>query len=362
MTKRLNLTGNALFECESLAIQHNVWLLFYNQLQRYITEVSRNDAIEVFLQERKNTFLHQIAYSVKMQVVEEEVLSLLTKEGVPAVVLKGSALARDIYNEENSRSSVDIDVLVKRQDTEIVDTILTGTGFTRIDTAPLRFQMYRLHHTSYIHEQTKYVLEIHWNFSIPGFFRLSSEQIWDDIYINQTNFPKLSPAMTIIMLLMHHHIHAFKQLRNTIDLYWAMHVYNEQIDWNDFAQRLHEIGLVKTAIISINQVNELWKEESGKLACLQILGSKAHEIYSVPKRFLHYFTINLEVNNSGLNNKDRLFFRLALDRISTVGFSFINSMFPKPNIIKELYKDKRNWCLPCNYLKFMRWRLAEWKQ
>jgi hypothetical protein len=42
-------------------------------------------------------------------------------------------------------------------------------------------------------------------------------------------------------------------------------------------------------------------------------------------------------------------------------FSFVKALFPVTKAIKALYDDKRNWTLPFNYLKFIRWRLKEWR-
>ena len=58
--------------------------------------------------------------------------------------------------------------------------------------------------------------------------------------------------------------------------------------------------------------------------------------------------------------KDKLIERLALDRLSTTVLSYFRTLFPVPEAIKELYKDRRNWYLPFNYLKFIKWRVKEW--
>ena len=72
---------------------------------------------------------------------------------------------------------------------------------------PLGFLQYRLHHATYLHKQFQKAVEIHWNFSIPGFFDLTSEHIWDGTTYGEDGKLHLTPEMTVIMLLMHHHMH-----------------------------------------------------------------------------------------------------------------------------------------------------------
>ncbi|MFH2219766.1 MAG: hypothetical protein ABII68_08905, partial [Pseudomonadota bacterium] len=38
-----------------------------------------------------------------------------------------------------------------------------------------------------------------------------------------------------------------------------------------------------------------------------------------------------------------------------------NTAFPFPQAIKALYNDNRDRTLPINYLRFIKWRLSEWR-
>jgi hypothetical protein len=70
----------------------------------------------------------------------------------------------------------------------------------------------------------------------------------------------------------------------------------------------------------------------------------------------------MDINRNNLSTiyKDKLIARFALDRWSTIIFSFFKTLFPFPVAIKELYRDKRNWSLPFNYVRFIKWRVKEW--
>ncbi len=356
-TTPIQFDQETLLYAETLARKHNVWMLFYVQLQRYQKEKDENEVIQTFLAKRKTLFFKNIANSLAQYAVEKDVLSVLAAEKIPAIVLKGNAIARDIYKNENSRSSCDIDVLIHFSNIEHADAILSNTGYSRIDSLPLGFLKYRLHHATYQHKKSRTFVEIHWNFSIPGFFELTSEDIWDQTVCDEDGSLHLTPEMNIIMLLMHHHMHAFKQLKSTVDLYWAFYVYENLIDWQHLASKLHKIGLLKSTNITISQIRRSLERQSKKLTSLEILNRKLTMLRIAPVFLLDYFTINLEKNDSFLTIKDKFLFRFALDKRSNIFFSFTKTFFPSPKAIRELYNDYTNIMILNLYIKYFKWRL-----
>ena len=128
------------------------------------------------------------------------------------------------------------------------------------------------------------------------------------------------------------------------------------------SKKLKKIGLIKTTQITLNQINSLWKESAEELQGFLTLDQEIKKMgYKKPVFLYSYFKMDVESRDSFSGNKDIIVFRFALDRWSTITFSFFKSIFPFPEAIKELYSDRRNWSLPMNYMRFIKWRLAEWK-
>jgi hypothetical protein len=205
------------------------------------------------------------------------------------------------------------------------------------------------------------VIEMHWNFGLPYFFRLSSEEIWDDVIFTDSGKPRLSSEMIVIMLLIHHHSHSYRELKILVDILWALHKYKDEIDWYTFSNKLRKIGLIKTTQITLNQIQNLWKDSPDEILSIKTLEQAIQTSgHKDPKFLLSYFQMDVDRDYHPQVYKDKLVSRFALDRRAMIILSFVKTLFPVPQAIKELYGDMRNWTLPFNYLKFIRWRVKEW--
>ena len=357
----LHLDEKALAEIERLAQRHNLLMLVYVQLKRYYNEISQNSVVETFLKHRKPLFLSNVVHSVRQEAMEKEILQLLGSEQIPGIVIKGNEIAKEIYNNTKCRRSSDIDILIKMSDALQVDTIFTKAGYPRIDKNPLGFWFSRLHHAQYFHPKNNDLIEMHWNFGIPSFFKLTSEDIWDEVTCNDAEQCKLSPDMMVISLLVHHHMHAFRELKILVDVLWALHTYENQIDWPAFAEKLEKIGLIKTTRITLGQIKGLWEDSAKQIQGFKVLDQAITKMgYTAPVFLQSYFKLDVGATCFSQKSKDNIVFRLALDRWPTILFSFVKSLVPFPESIKELYEDPRNRTLPKNYVKFIKWRLQEW--
>ncbi len=361
LKKALEISGNDLSEITSLAQRHNLLMLLYVQLKRYHGTGLLNGNVQAWLEQLRPVFLSNAVHSMRQEGIEKEVISLLKGEGVPAIVIKGNEIAREIYDDPNCRTCCDIDVLIRMSDVLQADSILTKARYLRVEKTPLKFWFSRLHHAPYHHPKTNDLVEIHWNFGIPSFFKLTSEKIWDEVIRADAGEVRLSADMTLVALLIHHYLHAFRDLKVLIDILWTLHKYENIIDWPEFSKKLKKMGIVKTTLITLNQIQILWKESATEMQSLQTLHQEIQGMgYKEPIRLCSFFEIDVEKKDAFQADKDKVMTRFALDRWPTIIFSFYKTLFPLPEAIKELYDDKRNWTLPINYLRFMTWRIRDW--
>lgn len=351
-----------LFEIEHLAQKHNLSMLLYVQLKKYDQNMPGNNDIRNYLKEQKSLFLSNAIHCMRHEAIEKEIVRRLYRAKIPAIVLKGNEIAKEIYQNPNCRTSGDIDLLIKMSHVLETDKILESTGYQRIDNKPLKFWFARLHHAQYVHPKHGDLIEIHWNFGIPSFFKLTSEEIWEDVMDNHAGEFRLSPDMMVTLLLIHHHMHAFRELKILVDILWTFFRYENTIDWKAFAKKLEKIGIVRATRITLNQIHSLWGDFAKKMQGLEILDQELKKTgYKTPAFLNSYFKMDVESGGSFKESKDNVMFRFALDRWSTLLFSFGKSIFPFPRSIKELYEDRRNRALPKNYLRFIKWRLVEWR-
>jgi len=350
-----------LSEVKFQGLKNNLLMLIYTQLQKYQDENSKNGYIEKFLAEIRPLYFKSVTRSIKQEAIEKDIIFLLQKKDIPAIIIRGNEIAREIYGEPYSRNSTDVDILIKLSDALSVDSILTDNKYSRNDGLPLKFWFHRLHHAVYYHPETNDIIEVHWNFGIPSFFRLSSEEIWREVIVTDGDSLKLTPEMFIIMLLLHHHMHFFRELRILVDILWALHKYEDIIDWHTFALKLKKISLIKTTQITLNQIQSLWKETAEEMKSVQILQQEIERMgYKVPGFLLSYFQMDSNKKYHSEIYKDKLIARLTLDKWSTIMLSYFKTLFPVPEAVKEFYNSKSNWTLPYNYLRFIKWRVREW--
>jgi hypothetical protein len=351
-------TEEELLIMEKSAILHQVWQLMFTALQNRSRLDPSQKEVEDFLKKRKTIFLKHAATSIKQQVYQEKLINQLKKYDIPAIVLKGSSIAQSIYQTPNARSSCDIDLLIRESDIEKTDALLCQEDYRHADTVSLLFLQLRLHHTTYYSSNPSWniPLEVHWNFTIPGFFKLSSQQIWEKTQCDKDGYHTLSAEMTFILLLMHHHRHAFKELRNLVDLTWAFYRFEEIIDWRALVKQIIRIGLVKTSYLTLSQIETLWPEQSRNLAGLQTFKAGINTTTNSQK-VLNRLAANISsFEDQSFTTKDKIIYRLALDHWGNVISSFLKTILPPPRVIQRLYSDNSNWRLPFNYLRFLRWR------
>jgi len=360
-TDPVKITKNDLIEIREQGMRHNLFQLIYSRLQKYQMFIFPNDLVNNFLKESKGLYLKGVTLSAKQEAVEKEVASLLRAKGIQSIIIRGNSLANELYNDLNCRTSTDIDILIRKSDVLSADSILKENRYDRNDRIPLTFWLHRLHHAIYHYPGTSDIIELHWNFGIPSFFKLSSEDIWDEVTVTDSGQLRLTPEMLIIMLLIHHHMHSFRELKILTDIVWSLHKYKNIIDWHVFALKIRQIGLIKTTRITMKQVEMVWKEAVEKISSIRDLQNEMQEMrYREPKALMAFFKLDFDSQYSFQNYKDKLIARFALDNLSTIIFSFMKTLLPFPQAVKDFYEDKRNWALPFNYLRFIRWRVKEW--
>jgi len=360
-TGPIKITKNDLNEIREEGMRHNLFQLIYSQLQKYQMFIFPQDLANDFLKESKSLYLKGVTLSAKQEAVENEVASILRAKGIQSVIIRGNSLAKELYNDLNCRTSTDVDILIRKSEVLSAESILKENRYDRDDRIPLTFWLHRLHHAIYHYPGTNDIIELHWNFGIPYFFKLSSEDIWDEVTVTDSRQLKLTPEMLIIMLLIHHHMHSFRELKILTDIVWSLHKYQNIIDWHMFALKIRRIGLIKITRITMKQIQTVWKEAVEEISSIRDLQNEMQEMrYREPKALLSFFKVDFDSHYSFQNYKDKLIARFALDNLSTIIFSFLKVLLPFPQAVKDFYEDKRNWALPFNYLRFIRWRVKEW--
>jgi hypothetical protein len=352
-------TGKDLLEIHALSIRYGLFPLVYDRLRKMSKAAVNHKQINNYLKEKETLYLRNVSRSASQEVSGQRVLSLLAESGITAFVIRGNEIAGELYGDPHIRTSSDIDILVRMSDAVRADSVFSKAGYRRNDRLPLEFWFYRLHHAVYSDPETGDLIEMHWGFSIPSLFELSSEEIWEGVVRTDHGQYRLSPEMNMIMLLAHHHMHTFRELKILVDILWALEKHEKIIHWDSFVLTISKIGLMKSTQIVLHQIQTLWKGQSHE-SVLTFQHAINNLGYKEQKTLVSYFDIDLGKQYAFQNNRDKFMARFALDSRTRIAFSFIKTLFPVSRVIKALYGDQRFWTLPLNYAKFILWRMKDW--
>jgi hypothetical protein len=334
-------------------------MLFYSRLKKH--HAGSNACIDDYLKQNEHAYLMAVARSMRQEAVEKDVVDAFGKQGIPTCIIKGNEIARSIYDDPNCRSSADIDVLIRTSDLINADKILCANGFMRQDSLPLLFWIGRLHHAVYSSAKKSCLLELHWDFGYPLYFNLTPDEIWNGVVGSDTEGYSLAPESMVILLFMHHFRHGFREFKILVDILWSFYRYDGIINWQEFAGKLKKIGLIKSAIIILDQLDSLWRLSDGRLESFKLLRKQFESLpMHTPKYLLRYFKIDIEKEYKTSGALDMEMSKLVLDKKSKVLYSFVKILFPRPHDIMAFYPETENWMLPFNYLRFICWRITKW--
>jgi hypothetical protein len=347
-------------EFQDATMRHKLFMLIYGRLAGSVGTCA-SEKVRDFLSQGRHQYLHTSGNSMRMEAVEKDVICLLAADGIDAIVIKGNALAREIYNDPNCRMSADIDILIRSRDARRATVLMIKSEYMPDQNEPLGFLMQRLHHETFYHAGSGVTVELHWNFGIPGFFDLSSDDIWNEVLYADGAPCGLSPEMAIVLLLMHHYMHFFRDLWVLVDVHHALNCYSGSIDPGKFAHRLVKTGLVKTTLITLRQIDDLWGCATDNISLIAALRGALEDVGPKPmRRLFAYFRMDMARQCSSHSHMDRLVARFALDKRGVIFRSFVKTFLPPPQAVMKYYGDTRRLALPYNYIKFILGRVREW--
>jgi hypothetical protein len=158
-----------------LARHHRVYPYIFNQVKTMDRVVPSYVMQELRHEYQRNTF-HMLRLSGEM----EQFCKLLSDNEIKVLLLKGPALAADLYNDLSKRTCSDLDVLISIDDLDETHELLVNGGYMRDEyfSTVLNDWRWRHHHMTYFHPQKKIKLEIHWRLNPGPSFEPAFSELW----------------------------------------------------------------------------------------------------------------------------------------------------------------------------------------
>jgi len=194
------------------AIRHAIpQLLYHNLLAQGAaigTEKTVPPGVRLALSRLERIYYANALRHLRFSRALEEVLRAFKEIGVEAIVLKGMALATQVYPVAALRQCGDIDVLVREEDLLRAEEVLLGLGYTipGHDLPDEWFGQYH-RHLAYVKDEGRIELEVHWSL-VPqhNTFCLPSSDLWaraQPFRIGGSETWALAPADLLLHLSSH---------------------------------------------------------------------------------------------------------------------------------------------------------------
>lgn len=154
------------------------------------------------------------------------VATALDAAGVAHLVLKGTILAVQLYDDRAARGSGDIDLLVSPHQVHEADDVLRSLGYARKGVNILDYtdprQRDRIKDVVYLRDDTAPPLELHQRlFENPWLLQWDFQTLWDrreTVRIGAAQVPTISPDALPVYLAVHGAHHCWERLRWVADL------------------------------------------------------------------------------------------------------------------------------------------------
>lgn len=277
-----------------------------------------------------------------------EVLAKFREAGIPCIVLKGIALAENVYPNIAVRGMSDVDILIRRDDLFKADEFLFSLGYVSRDSSaakaihnPLGY-LASLDYRKDGQERPGLNLHIHWhpvNTSVPATMfagRVDLDRLWDravETAVADSPALMLCPEHLIIYLCEHalRVGHSFDRLILVCDIYFSIKTFEHRLDWDFMAEESRRLGLSRFVYFGLSIVQHYTSLDiPGNL----IAKLEPKDISPGERLFLRLQRSNRRIRGSSC------FIYLAMNRGSFAKLRFIIRIFfpPAQIILQRQYR------------------------
>jgi hypothetical protein len=204
----------------------------------------------------------QALHFVELSSVLEEVLERFSQIGIPAIVLKGGALATAVYKKPYFRMVGDLDVLVTKHNLAAAAAVLQAMGMkqrTSHRTLPPGH-----HHLPGFFYGAKLRVELHWHIVEPESSyqqRIDPEIFWHGarlLRVGSVDAWMLRPEHLLLHAALHILTHRFsRMLYHLCDIREIVSRFNGQIDWESFLAEVSAYSLQWPVYLSFQLAADL---------------------------------------------------------------------------------------------------------
>lgn len=244
------------------AIQHGLAPLLYASLKhtKRLGEVPVGDADWLRLEHLHAGVGNMLAYRELVHLLD----SLGSRE-IPAIVLKGGAIALQLYPDPGLRPLKDIDLLIPEPEVAAVRALLTEHGYSPLPEMTKGFEERFSGQQAYTRTgPNPEQVDLHWHLFVIAYYRqqIPIDWFWQhttSIQIDGRIARALAPEAQFIHLAAHYGLHHHaERLIWLYDLALLVAAHREDMDWNEVLAAVRTFKLSEPVEWTISQVQRWW--------------------------------------------------------------------------------------------------------
>ena len=247
---------------------------FYSHLVR--SPAADHVPAEVLHRLQETYFLHAARNALILEDLRE-IIGILRRHDIDAIVLKGACLAETVYDDIALRPMHDIDILVREEYLWVVQVVLIGAGYGPLMRPPVEEQLLRHHHLIPFTRPGRPSVEVHVTLARPGGpCAMDIDGFWNRArcaaFGGQTALI-LSPEDLLLHLCLHfsaNHRFSILEMKNLCDISEIIRRYNSAIDWKTLGDRARGYGIGRYVYCTLRVAAVLFGAElrSEDLRCI----------------------------------------------------------------------------------------------
>ncbi len=230
---------------------HRVLPLIHKTLENEKINVPpkiRNEIADKYKENTKLNFARSTQLIKLVQAIQEK--------GLAVAAYKGPALACSSYNDLSLRQFTDLDIIVRKEEFDDVESALISTGCVKAHEMSEKERRATLKHSydiPYFFGDTNTLVEVHWSF-IEHFFAFDYEDsgFWGRIEtfdLLGKRMPTLAVEDSLIVVCAHGSKHFWKRLSWICDV--GHIIENADINWVQFERLAHKSGSLRMVRLGV---------------------------------------------------------------------------------------------------------------
>lgn len=218
------------------------------------------DRLPQRLRERINEVSKSILYrNIILSSALRKVLDAFEERGIPAIALKGTILAEQLYGNPGLRPSADMDIMIPPEKVSLAGAILLELGYKQ---PPRQKEWDHPFHEAPYCKQGRFMLlvELHRNLEDEKLVTISAPEVWQRAMVLEMQgraVMALSLEHNLLFLAWHLCKHDINLLRSLNDIAELIKKYNGVLDWDYVLKASHAWEIDTVLYFTLRRAREM---------------------------------------------------------------------------------------------------------